>query len=120
MEIKVGEVYITRNGRKAEVVYEFKNHEACFKFIAVVTDVCGSQREITVTEEGNILFDCDADGDDLVSPAPKKIKVEGWSNVYPEGGVSLYKNKEAADTWATENRIACKRIEFEVEEGEGL
>lgn len=118
MEIKVGEFYKTRNGDKAGVVYEFKNHEAGYKFIAVENKP-DTQREITVTEDGHYFHDGEEDGSDLVAQCPKNVKVEGWLNVYPTYLIA-YNDKEEADSCASKKRIACVKIDMEVEEGEGL
>jgi hypothetical protein len=53
-------------------------------------------------------------------PLPKKIKVEGWVNVYEDYSSKPHKTKESADKSASRDRIACKFMSFEVEEGEGL
>lgn len=50
----------------------------------------------------------------------KKVKVEGWMNVYGENWFAIHNTKNRADTHADSNRIACKHIVFEVTEGEGL
>lgn len=51
---------------------------------------------------------------------PEPITVRGWVNVYADGNYSSYRTKEEADRYAADDRIACIRIEREVEEGEGL
>jgi len=63
-------------------------------------------------------------GADLVEVKPR-IKRTYWVNVYPES-VSfkttsvLWPSKERADDQAMINRIACVKVEIDVEEGEGL
>ena len=51
---------------------------------------------------------------------PKRVKKEGWVNVYPDKyetyGLNFYITKGAADLKATEARVACIRIEWEEEE----
>ena len=46
---------------------------------------------------------------------PKRVKKEGWVNVYPEGmtSMSIYKTMAVANEWASKSRIACIRIEWE-------
>lgn len=62
--------------------------------------------------------------DDLVEVKPR-IKRTIWVNVYPES-VSLkimsvlWPSKELADNRGMSNRIACVKVEIDVEEGEGL
>jgi len=119
MEIKVGEFYKTRGGEKAEVVYEFKqNTNECYVFIVVIHKSNGAQYEITVTRDG-LYLNGKTDCDDLVAKCPKNVKVEGWLNVYPTYLIA-YNDKEEADLCASKRRIACVKIDMEVEEGEGL
>jgi hypothetical protein len=53
---------------------------------------------------------------------PTIVKKEGWVNVYSKDtclvcGISngIYKRKETADNYATSNRVACIRIEWDEE-----
>ena len=46
---------------------------------------------------------------------PKRVKKEGWVNVYPPYTGILYANKEIADRDAIGGRVACIRIEWEKE-----
>ncbi len=122
MEIKVGEFYKTRGGEKAEVVYEFKqNTNECYVFIVVIHKSNGDQYEITVTRDG-LYLNGKTDCDDLVAPWPKKVKVQGWMNIDADGTVDFFcgRTRVDADCAANEDRIACVRIDMEVEEGEGL
>ncbi len=54
---------------------------------------------------------------DLVEK-PKTHKIVFYVNVYSDGGNVLHKTRQGADRWAGKYRIACKRIEIEVQEGE--
>ena len=121
MKIEVGKEYKTRGGYLATVIYELSGNEKRFPFVVCIKYSDGDEQVITATRQGRTLKH-EQSLDDLVSPAPKKIKVEGWVNVYPEqfDFSTLYSDKKLADQFASEKRIACKRIEFEVEEGEGL
>ena len=56
----------------------------------------------------------------LAPPPKKKVRVTVVVNVYPEGTFSHYYDREQADRGAGSTRIACKEIDIEVEEGEGL
>jgi hypothetical protein len=54
---------------------------------------------------------------------PKRVKKEGWVNVYPDkyawhitAKTEFHFNKEHADRMATKDRVACIRIEWEEEE----
>jgi hypothetical protein len=46
--------------------------------------------------------------------------VQLWVNVYPGDALHVHKNKVDAESGAGVNRMACKKIDIEVEEGEGL
>lgn len=119
MKIEVGKEYKTRGGDTATVIYELSGNEKLFPFVVCIKYSDGEEQVITVTRQGRTLKH-EQSLDDLVSLAPKKIKVEGWANVIPSGVAILYGSKDDADACASKSRIACKRIEFEVEEGEGL
>ena len=50
---------------------------------------------------------------------PKRVKKEGWVNVYRDSAGSyatINPTKEAADNWASRERVACIRIEWEEED----
>jgi hypothetical protein len=56
-----------------------------------------------------------------LAPPPKKtVRVQAWLNVDANGGWRFWHSKEHAHAWAHANRIACKEIDIEVTEGEGL
>jgi len=46
---------------------------------------------------------------------PKKVKKEGWVNVYPMDPY-VHDTKKVADDFACKNRIACVFVEWEEEE----
>ncbi len=47
---------------------------------------------------------------------PKRVKKEGWVNVYNNEHVCMYPTKENADECARPDRLACICIEWEEEE----
>ena len=47
---------------------------------------------------------------------PKRVKKEGWLNVYGLGSAYVWPTKEEADRKSNEIRVACIRIEWEEEE----
>lgn len=51
---------------------------------------------------------------DLTWKSPT-VKKEAWVNVYDEIDGALHSTKDLADKWATKNRKACIRIEWEEE-----
>jgi hypothetical protein len=52
-----------------------------------------------------------------LKPKTKKITVERWVNVYPNGITSPHRTEEEADSFASSDRIACEHFvkEYEVE-----
>lgn len=46
---------------------------------------------------------------------PKTVKREAWVNIYTAEECFAYPTKEKADSWASDNRKACIRIEWEEE-----
>jgi hypothetical protein len=55
---------------------------------------------------------------DLVEIKPR-IKRTMWVNVYPDGVVE-HETRKSADSVARKERIACVKVDFECEKGEGL
>jgi hypothetical protein len=56
----------------------------------------------------------------LAPPPKKKVRVQRWLNIDADGTVCLCYSRVEADTDRFSDRIACKEIDIEVEEGEGL
>jgi hypothetical protein len=56
----------------------------------------------------------------LAPPPKKKVRVRVFVNCYASGSFFSYVDRETADRVAGSTRIACKEIDIEVEEGEGL
>ncbi len=56
----------------------------------------------------------------LAPPPKKKVRVQRWLNIDADGTVSFYDSRAEADGYRFSDRIACKEIDIEVEEGEGL
>lgn len=56
------------------------------------------------------------DGTEILPPKDKKkIKVEAWVNVYPDGQQAAYSSKWAANSTAFPDRLVCEYLEKEVE-----
>ena len=56
-----------------------------------------------------------------LAPPPKKtVRVQFSINVHSDGAFYVYKTRVDAKSGAGVNRMACKEIDIEVEEGEGL
>jgi hypothetical protein len=56
----------------------------------------------------------------LAPPPKKKVRVRAAFNVYSDGFFAWHASREFADRGAGSARIACKEVDIEVEEGEGL
>jgi hypothetical protein len=56
---------------------------------------------------------------DLVEVKPRH-KVVRWVNVYPNGDMVHHMTRESAEFTRDKRCVACIRVEFEYEEGEGL
>ena len=54
---------------------------------------------------------------DLINVPPKMVRVDCWINVYPDGDVGIGMNRADADSYATDDRIACIHVVREVEKG---
>jgi hypothetical protein len=68
---------------------------------------------------GNMFLE-ENDAMNLAPPPKKKVRVKAAFNVYPDGTFSHHYDRDQADRGAGSSRIACKEIDIEVEEGEGL
>jgi hypothetical protein len=71
-------------------------------------------------DTGRMMYSATGCPANLAPPPKKKVRVTAVFNVYPEGTFSHYCDREQADRGAGSTRIACKEIDIEVEEGEGL
>lgn len=103
----------TRDGRDVEIVHVYGN--GVYSILGIADG-----RYHRWAKDGNSYQSLSENPLDLVNIIPRKIKVDRWMNVYADGNYSSYRTKEEADRYAADDRIACIRIEREVEEGEGL
>lgn len=113
----------TRDGRKARIVCTDSKHmygEIRQPIIAEV-EVNESCKAVTVnyTESGRLFNDQQESHYDLVN-IPRKHTCTCWVNVYSDGYATYHTSRLVADACANANRVACKQITFEVEEGEGV
>jgi hypothetical protein len=68
-----------------------------------------------------LLMYASSDHECNLAPPPKKtVRVKAWLNVDANGGWRFWHSKAHAEGWASANRIACKEIDIEVTEGDGL
>ena len=71
-------------------------------------------------ESGRRMFAINNSPNNLAPPPKKKVRVRVFVNCYASGSFFSYVDRETADRVAGSTRIACKEINIEVEEGEGL
>ena len=114
--ITLDKEYQTRDGRPARVY---------------AVDICGSKPVLAsyLNDDREWVFTTRlSDGRfksgeeshlDLIEK-PKTHKIVGYVNVFKNGDYQVYSSRAFADQYldAMPYRIACKRIEFEVQEGE--
>lgn len=114
MTIEMGKQYRTRDGREVRI-YAVDGHPELTVHGAVKLEdgweVCGWR------SDGRLGGYTKTDSD-LVEVRPR-IKREVWINVYPNG-VNAFRSREQADDCANDFRIACVRVEIDVDEGHGL
>lgn len=104
MKIEVGKFYRTRAGHKARVYAtdaggSYPIHGAIGMDGAWTTaDWCAS---------GHFVADSEEAASDLIGQWREPVKVNGWVNVFADGGCSLiFESKQRADEFAT-TRVAC-------------
>ena len=81
---------------------------------------CGQWVAAGWDDTGRMMYASTDDPRNLAPPPKKKVRVRMWVNVYPGGAFYAHKNRGDADECQGSDRIACKEIDIEVEEGEGL
>ena len=69
-------------------------------------------------DKNGIFWDGISEEMNLIEVKPR-IKREFWVNIY-EKAISWEITRKQADKYATDNRIACVKVEIDCEEGEGL
>ncbi len=71
-------------------------------------------------ESGRRMFAINNSPNNLAPPPKKKVRVRMCINCYGGGAFHWYRSRQDADECQGSDRIACKEIDIEVEEGEGL
>ena len=71
-------------------------------------------------ENGRFMFAGKDHECNIAPPPKKKVRVRRWLNIDADGTVSFYDLRGKADMHRFSDRIACKEIDIEIEEGEGL
>jgi hypothetical protein len=70
--------------------------------------------------DGRVMWATTDHPNNLAPPPKKKVRVRLCVNCYGGGAFHWYRSREDADAGQGFKRIACKEIDIEVEEGEGL
>ncbi len=70
--------------------------------------------------DGRLMWATTDHPKNLAPPQKKTVRVQRWLNIDADGSVSLWGLRGNADTHRFSDRIACIKIDIEVEEGEGL
>lgn len=113
--IDIKKQYRTRDGREVRI-YAVDGGGPWPVHGAIKTDGVWSATSWTL--DGHTHFNNPMCAYDLVEVRPR-IKREVWVNLYPNG-VNATRSREQADDCACDTRIACVRVEIDVEEGHGL
>jgi hypothetical protein len=70
--------------------------------------------------DGRLMWATTGHPHNLAPPPKKKVRVRAFFNCYENGTIAHHCERDTADLAARSSRIACKEIDIEVEEGEGL
>lgn len=84
-----------------------------------VVSMTGTGGVHTHCEDGRYLVYTGGHEYDLIEVKPR-FKRKLWINIYENFINIMHETKEKADAFAFHNRIACVKIDIDVEEGEGL
>ena len=115
MLIEAGKRYLTRDGHEVLILATGVEGLSDGSVVGVQDDEL-----IVWYEDGGYIRECINDYD-LMRLMPKTESRVVYLNLYPGSREAVaHCTKEAADRYADSNRIACKRLEFEYEHGEGL
>jgi len=115
--IDINKKYRTRGGQEVRI-YAIDGLDTHSVHGAMYT--IGGWLSYTWRKDGSFFSDMDY-ADDLIEVKPR-IQRTMWVNVYPRLGCTgaNHSNKKDADQNAACNRIACVKVEIDVEEGHGL
>ncbi len=109
-EIKTG-CWVNKNDQIFNFLF-LKKIKNGFKYYSPATDQVFAQ----TFEECKIFRFFKSCGNEILPPKDKKkIKVEAWVNVYPDGQQAAYSSKWAANSTAFPDRLVCEYLEKEVE-----
>ena len=114
--ISMDKQYKTKEGKQVKLyAVEEKGH---FPVHGATLELDGRWDCMCWTDEGK-AFRGSITSEDLVEVKPA-LKIGFWINLYSAGEYSTWLNKEDADLYCSEGRVACIFFEREVEYGEGI
>ena len=70
--------------------------------------------------DGRLMWATTDHPHNLAPPPKKTVRIKAFFNCYENGTIAHHCERGTADRAAGSTRIACKEIDIEVEEGEGL
>jgi hypothetical protein len=82
--------------------------------------LCSQWESAGWDDTGRMMYGSTINPRNLAPPPKKKLRVRFFINVYSESAFYVHLTRVDAESGAGVNRIACKEIDIEVEEGEGL
>lgn len=106
----------TRDGRKARVL---ATDIRAARAIVAAVELNDEEIVQCFNRDGRILNSWTEHSDDLIN-APEKRTEMWWFNFYLNRGPHLHRTKPVADSFAVDDRIACKQFSLEYTVGEGL
>jgi hypothetical protein len=81
---------------------------------------CGQWVVAGWDDAGRMMYASTDDPHNLAPPPKKKVRVQRWLMVWPNGGITVYFLKDEAIDNTKKHGFALIEINREVEEGEGL
>ena len=118
--ISMDKKYQTKDGNPVTIL-RIDIKDMLYPVVGIVSHEEGTETVETYTSTGAFITNRESP-QDLVEVVEKK-KVKKWINIYEhEKNItySAWDSKGEADTSASNNRIACKEIEIEYIDSEGL
>jgi hypothetical protein len=114
---QVGPVKLA-NGEEA-VIDAINEEQEAFRYTGRIKS-CGRWVAAGWDDAGRMMYASTDDPRNLAPPPKKKVRVRMCINCYGGGAFHWYRSRQDADECQGSDRIACKEIDIEVEEGEGL
>ena len=115
--IDITKLYRTRDGREVRIYAT--DGRGDYPVHGAIQTITGWEAHIWF-KSGKSIFEDDTErSGDLIEVKPR-IKRTVWLNVYPDKTGDYSQLRSLADSLATKDRLACVKVEIDVEEGEGL